>query len=301
MKKKYFSNRRNCTIKTLTRLGYFPNSWKHAQVLLFHKPGKKAKDITAYRPISLLPSFSKIFEKVTYKRLQKHVYENHIVPPFQFGFRSKYSTTHQLNRITQYVKNGFENKLYTASVFLDVKQAFDKVWLQGLLFKLMEIQVPAYLLYIISSYLTNRSFSTRINASTSTRRNIKAGLPQGSVLGPLLFNIYMYDIPIPEESIIALFADDTAIMTQSSNLNTAINMLQKNINIMECRFSKWRLQLNPLKSNAKIFTLRRINNPSSIKIGETNIQWKGNDQPVKYLGIHLDIRLTWGYIISIVN
>uniref|UniRef100_A0A1Y1K0C8 Reverse transcriptase domain-containing protein n=1 Tax=Photinus pyralis TaxID=7054 RepID=A0A1Y1K0C8_PHOPY len=207
------------------RIGYFPDQWKYAHVRLFHKPGKKQNDPTGYRPISLLSTLSKVFEKTIHSRLVQHVSVNDVIPKFQFGFRNNYSTVQQLTRITELIEHGFENKLYTVAAFLDIKQAFDRVWHNGLIYKLMQIQVPPYLLLTIKSFLTKRSFSTVINNHISEPKLIEAGVPQGSILAPILFNIYMHDIPEVENSSLAMFADDTAIISQHSDLAAAVSQL----------------------------------------------------------------------------
>lgn len=280
------------------RLGYFPIKWKIANVLLFHKPGKTKAEVSSYRPISLLPTISKVFEKVINRRLLDHVNSENIIPKFQFGFRSNHSTIHQLTRITEFIEKGFEEKKYTAAIFLDIKQAFDSVWHNGLLSKLIKIKTPNYLVHIIKSFLENRKFLTIVNSATSSIKPVQAGVPQGSIMGPLLFNIFVHDIPELEDTTLAMFADDTTLLTQNSDLNITISQLQDSLNIITKWFSKWKLQLNTLKSEAKIFTLRRISDPKMLKINGKDIQWNREDSAIKYLGVYLDKRLKWGYHIN---
>ncbi|GBN19982.1 RNA-directed DNA polymerase from mobile element jockey, partial [Araneus ventricosus] len=119
------------------KLNHFPTSWKTAVVIPILKPGKDPTAPASYRPISLLPNFSKITEHFILQRLNEHFYSNNILIPFQFGFKPKLSTTHQLLRATETISAGFENKEHTGAVFLDIQKAFDRVWLNGLIYKLI--------------------------------------------------------------------------------------------------------------------------------------------------------------------
>ena len=121
------------------RLQHFPAQWKTAQIIIFPKPGKEPEYVTSYRPTSLLPILSKVCEKLISKRLNKILIDKNIIPKHQFGFRNKHSTIEQVNRVTNEIRNAFEENKYCAAVFLDVSQAFDKVWLVGVLYKLKKI------------------------------------------------------------------------------------------------------------------------------------------------------------------
>jgi exonuclease III len=279
-------------------IGYFPVVWKHAEVIVIHKPNKPVKSPSSYRPISLLPTLSKVFEKLIQKRLNRFIEEAHIIPPHQFGFRHKHSTTQQLARLSQTIVQGFEDKKHSAALFLDVAQAFDKVWHKGLLYKLFSIGLPNYLRSIISSFLENRTFSVKINCTRSSARRIRAGVPQGSILGPILFNIYMCDLPIPLRSTLALFADDTALISQDRNINSAIDVLQTETNLLLNWFSDWKIALNPQKCEAKIFSLRKFHVEENIQIHNNAIPWNDNARTVKYLGVLLDTKLTYKHHIN---
>lgn len=125
-----------------------------------------------------------------------------------------------------------------------------------------------------------------------------AGVPQGSILGPLLFNIFTSDIPIPLNASLALYADDTAIISQHPNVQTAQQNLQLSIDMVVEWFERWKLQLNASKCEAKIFTLRNPQLPPNIVINNTQIEWNPPDQSIKYLGIHLDKKLNWNIHIN---
>lgn len=245
---------------------------------------------------------SKIFEKLLHTRLLSYITSTQAIPNYQFGFRINYSTSHQLLRVSELIAQNFHKKQHTIGIFLDIAQAFDKVWHSGLLFKLHSIGIPVYLFEIIKNYLHNRKFCVKINTSYSTSRHIFSGIPQGSTLSPLLFNIYMSDIPHLPFTTIALYADDTALFSFHKNIQTARNSLQNSLNIYIKWTQQWRIIINPSKTQTKIFTLCRPTNPPCLKINNINIPWIENHIPIKYLGLHFDRRLTWkSHIQNIAN
>lgn len=278
--------------------GYFPKSWKSAEIIVFHKPNKPHDLPSSYRPISLLPTLSKVLEHVIKNRLVSFLEDNNIIPPHQFGFRRKHSATHQLLRISEKIVHGFENKMFTTAMFLDVAQAFDKVWHDGLNYKIRQIGTPKYISNLLQSFLEDRSFVVRINSTRSPSKKITAGVPQGSVLGPVLFSIYLHDIIIPEDTTLALFADDTAILCQNYNVIDARNQLQLSVHRLNSWFYDWKILLNASKCEAKIFSLRTAPDPPFININANQIQWNANDQAVKYLGVYLDRKLNWKFHVN---
>ncbi|KAL4084539.1 hypothetical protein QTP88_027487 [Uroleucon formosanum] len=274
----------------LLRLGCFPVNWKKAIVILIKKPGKDNTNPDSYRPISLLTSLSKVFEKVIHTRLLAHLDYSETIPKFQFGFRSHHSTTQQLLRLTEHISNSFEKHCHAGAVFIDISKAFDKVWHQGLLYKLKIINTPNYIFNIISEFLSNRQFSVKINDNFSDFAPITAGVPQGSILGPTLFNVYISDIPQTPRTNIALFVDDTTIFAESRNIEAIIENLQNHLNILSSWCKNWKISINPSKSASIMFSLRRNRTPSSLNFNNAPIPWKPT---VKYLGVTLDKRLTW--------
>jgi len=174
-----------------------------------------------------------------------------------------------------------------------VTHAFDTVWHKGLYYKLAKTSPPSYLYAMIVSYLKDRTFQARINATLSAKQTMNFGLPQGAVLSPLLYLLYTHDIP--ETVMTATFADDTLLISQEDNINEAVSHLQDAANTITAWFVKWRLALNPTKTEAKIFSLRsqRDQNIAPITINGQNITWRAPNEPVRYLGLLLDTRLTW--------
>lgn len=273
---------------------YFPHAWKKSKIILFPKPGKDPIFPQNHRPISLLSSLSKVFEKILLSRVQDFMTSENIIINEQFGFRKDHSTNHQLLRLSEKIVDGFNSNSYTGVVFLDIATAFDKVWHNGLLHKLMALKFPTYIVKLIQSYLKDRFFEVHHANSTSSTRKIRAGVPQGSILGPTLFNIYINDIPRPEGVELALFADDTAVIAQSWHAEEASEALQSALDILEEWYTLWRIKINVTKSQATMFSRRRhktLGIPGNISLFDETIVWKDKS---KYLGVIMDQRLNWG-------
>jgi len=146
-------------INAILRLSCFPSLWKFSQIVMFAKPNKPPDSPVSYRLISLLPFFSKICERLILQRMSSHINNNNILPPSQFGFREKHSTIHQVHRVVDVISTSLERKQYCSCVFLNISQAFDRVWHDddGLLFKLRNC-LPSPIFLLIKSYLTDRYF-----------------------------------------------------------------------------------------------------------------------------------------------
>ena len=275
-------------MNSIIRIGHFPSQWKVAQIILIPKPGKNSDLVTSYRPISLLPILSKLCEKIILRRLNVNIMERGLIPDIQFGFRNKHSTIEQVNRVTKTIRDAIEDKKYCSAIFLDIEQAFDKVWHEGLLLKLSN-WLPKNHFNIIKSYLENRTFQVKMQNSVTKLYWINIGVPQGSVLGPVLYLLYTADFPTETNITTAIYADDTAALSTNTNANMASDELQKYVDKIYRWYKLWRIKVNESKSTHVTFTLRRETCP--------NIQINGIQIPqsnhVKYLGLHLDRRLTW--------
>ena len=196
------------------RHGFFPETWKRANVVPVHKKNEKNLKEN-YRPISLLPIFSKILEKLIYESLYSHLERENLLNPNQSGFRPGDSTINQLLSITHSVFEAFDCNptLEVRSVYLDISKAFDRVWHDGLLYELKRCGVSGNLLLLLQSFLSDRKQRTVLNGQASTLGNISAGVPQGSILGPLFFLIYINDLTQNLKCSVKLFADDSSLFT----------------------------------------------------------------------------------------
>lgn len=276
------------------RLRHFPAQWKHADVVMIPKPGKNPVMPQNYRPISLLSCLGKIIEKSILTRLQTHVDDAGVLDDEQFGFRMCHSCPHQLLRVVELITAGFNDKQHSAAVFVDVAKAFDQVWHAALLYKMGMHDFPAPLLQLVQSYLHQRTFNILLRTGTQTIRSssrpIEAGVPQGSLLSPLLYAIFVQDIPKTNGIFLAKYADDTAFISQDRHQIRVANRLQHALEDFEKWCIKWQVQINAEKSHAVFFTRRCPQIPDPVILFDTPLPWKQN---VKYLGITMDRRLTW--------
>lgn len=272
----------------MLRLDHYPTQWKCAEVIMIQKPNKPENITSSYRPISLLVTFSKVFERILLRRMLPVLENNNIIPEHQFGFRRGHGTVEQCHRIINHITEALESKKYCTAVFLDIQQAFDRVWHKGILYKIKKI-LPAPYYLLLKSYLTNRKFYVVNQGVTSNIYSINAGVPQGSVLGPVLYTIFTADLPVMADVNIATYADDTAIIATSLTPGDASLNIQKELNEIEKWLHKWKIRVNPQKSTHVTFTLRRGDCPP-VNLCGTQIP---QNTTVKYLGVHLDRRLTW--------
>ncbi|GFX70274.1 RNA-directed DNA polymerase from mobile element jockey [Trichonephila clavipes] len=284
-------------INQLFKNNYFPDSWKTAVVIPILKPDKNPELAQNYRPISLLSSLSKVYEFVLLRRLNQHCAASNMIIPQQCGFRPKCSTVHQLLRVTGLIHSGFAKHDATGILFLDIAKAFDKIWHDGLLIKLIRLDFPAPLIKSIHSFLTHRSFRVRVDRILSSPRPIRSGLPQGSLSSPLLFTLYVNDIPQTDSSHLAMFADDTAVISQNKRFSVVISNLQHYISLLELWLNDCKIKINASKSACLMFTRR-----SQLPVGLTPTTIFGQPVPwvnvAKYLGLFLDAKLTFAYHIE---
>lgn len=272
----------------ILRLKHVPEQWKIAKIILIHKTGKPRGELSSYRPISLLPIPMKIFEKLFLIRLKRIVDKNLVIPDHQYGFRSYHSTIDQVHRVTQTIERALEEKKFCTAVFLDVEKAFDRVWHEGLLHKISGL-LPGNFCEILKSYLYNRSFKVQYNEAVSNQHVMKAGVPQGSTLGPLLYLLYSADIPENAATELVTFADDTAILSVNDSYDQAVTNLQTATDQV-CEWAQSsKIKLNEEKSIRVDFSLRPCNYiPTAV-----NDKFIPRSDSARYLGMHLDRRLNW--------
>lgn len=271
---------------------YFPNDWKCANVIPIKKPGKDPQLSTSYRPISLLSSISKILEKVITSRIHHHLELYNILPSAQYGFRKFMSTTHQLKRVTNQLKQNLRRKYTTAALMFDVEKAYDRVWTNGLIYKMIITNFPSYIIRIVASFVRHRSFQVIINNTKSSTKVIQYGLPQGAVMSPILYNIYTYDLPSPQNCMLALYADDSLLLSWSDNWPEIENNINNGVNEFHSFFERWKITLNPQKTEAFLVTRRRVRAVPSLPFvhNGNEVEWESE---AKYLGMIIDKTLTF--------
>lgn len=226
----------------LLAIHHFPTSWQHAIITPIPKPGKDSSLIENWRPISMILCIAKIFERIIATRLNNHIHELNIYP-HQYGFLKGNSTVHALANLQSDINFGLNNKRVTTIVALDLKAAFDTVWHNGLLHKMLKLDFPIHTIKIIQSMLSLRSFNVRLDGQNSDMHKMGAGVPQGSVVGPIIFNIYTHDIPLHHEIKISQFADDTTLYYTHSEPRLAQNYFNIYLQQLTDWFKNWKLKL----------------------------------------------------------
>lgn len=272
------------------RTGNFPACWKVSHVCPIHKGGDRSIP-SNYRPVSLLCNPEKSFERVVFKHFYNHLHSNNILTSLQSGFIPGDSTVNQLtylyNTFCQALDSGKEVRV----VFCDVSKAFDRVWHEGLLLKLEAAGITGSLLTWFRSYLTDRRQRVVLPGVQSNWNNIRAGVPQGSILGPLLFLLFINDIVEDIGSNIRLFADDTSLYMVVDNPDTAAELLNLDINKIMTWAKKWLVTFNPVKTESLLIT-RKLNRPIHPPLFMENQQITETDSH-KHLGVYLSNDCTW--------
>ena len=271
----------------ILKQAYYPMAWKKALVIPIPKAKKDNTNPENFRPISLLSSLSKVVEKVILSRLTKHLDDNKVIIDEQFGFRKGHGTEMQVARIADAITRNFKKEYVTSMVLLDIEKAFDSVWIDGAIYKIIKTSPPKQLGRLMGSYLQNRQFRVKINNTLSKPKETTAGVPQGSVLGPVVFNIFVNDIPKFAKTQLAVYADDTAIYTHSFNAQVATKQTQIHLDMILAYTQKWKIKINETKTEHAIFTKKFTNNKIHTPLRVNGQKIAATDQ-VKYLGVSLD-------------
>ena len=279
-----FKNSINC--------GIFSNVWKMSHIIPTYKKNDK-RYINNYHPVSLLPICSKIFERIIYNPVFLYLESNNLLTPNQF--RPNDSCINQFLSIVHNIYSDFDEypSLEVRSNFLDISKAFDKVWHKGLIFKLETFSISGNLLKLFQSFLCDRQQRVVLNGQYSKWAPVLAGVPQGSILGPLLFLIYINDLPDNLESLAKLFADDTSLFSTVHDPSSSAKLLNHLLKISDWAF-KWKMLFNPdvTKQAQEVIFSRKIK-----KTDHPVVYF--NKAPVakascqKHLGMHLNERLNF--------
>ena len=278
--------------------GIFPDKMKVAKVIPVFKGGSD-KEICNYRPISVLPVFSKILEKCFYNRLVLFLEECNILSDHQYGFRSGHSTSTALLELVNKVVKCFDNREIMLGLFLDLSKAFDTLDHTILLEKLKNYGIRGTLLNWCRSYLSDRKQYVMIDNCKSQHKVITCGIPQGSILGPLLFLIYMNDIYNISDSLHFIqFADDTSVFLSGNDPHTLYDCFNNELKKLYNWLFVNKLVLNAKKTNYMTFTKKHVNLENKfIKMGNDNINCVSS---LKFLGVTIDNKLTWHEHIGII-
>ncbi|KAJ3603939.1 hypothetical protein NHX12_028680 [Muraenolepis orangiensis] len=272
------------------RRSKLPRTWRRAAVIALLKPNKPADDPKSYRPISLLCVPFKILERMIHSRIEPVVDSQ--LPKEQAGFRRGRSTVDQVTLLTQDLEDSFQAKAKAGVVLLDLTAAYDTVWHRGLHLKLLRTIPDRHMVNFIMEMLSNRSFILQTSDGQRSRlRRLRNGVPQGSVLSPMLFNIYIFDLPVTTSRRYG-YADDLAIMLHQPTWKAVEEGLNQDMDVLAAYLRSWRLQLSTGKTVSAVFHLCNREARRELEISVENKPLEFQQAP-KYLGVRLDRTLSY--------
>ena len=302
------------------RHGLVPSQFKIAKVSAVFKKGGNPENLNDYRSINLLLVFSKILEKLVSIQLKDYLNEHNIIHPNQFGFQEGNSTIHPMIHMLNKISTAMNNNEYTVGIFCDLTKAFDMVPVDIMCKKLEKIGIQGSNLNWFRNYLTDRQQFVCIDSTKSTLREIKLGLPQGSILGPIMFLIFINDLPKSTLLYTLLFCDDTTLLASGPNLADLVSFVNSELQKVSTWFRTNKMSLHPLKTKFTIFhpSPHLIPwNEINIYINENNIDCPSpNEQlikkleyvnhesdipAIKFLGVYFDPALTFKYHVKQLN
>ena len=276
-------------------MGVFPTEWKLAKVTPIFKKGAKS-DLNNYRPISVLPIVSKVFEKIIYDQLYSYLNGNNLLTSCQSGFRSLHSThTALIEAVNSWCTN-IDKGLLNGVIFIDLKKAFDTIDHKVAITKLAKFGLDSTSLTWFQSYLENRNQQCHVNGHSSSFQKITRGVPQGSLLGPLLFLIYINDLPNCLKSAVPrMYADDTSLSFAASDQGCLQSELNHEIENVTMWLKANKLSLNVTKTELMVIASRQkllTQKDSEIDIHVDNTEIK-RVTSAKSLGVYIDETLSW--------
>ena len=296
-------------VPSLTRLfnlclseGKFPASWKKADVIPLHK--KDNKDVcNNYRPVSILPVVSKILEQIVFKNVYNFFHQHSLLTSHQSGFRPNDSTVNQLAYLYHIFCEALDQKKDIRIIFCDISKAFDRVWHVGIIYKLQGLGISGNLLELFKDCLDNRQQRVLIKGQHSVYGDVKAGVPQGGVLGPLLFLAYINDLVDHITCKIKLFADDTVLYTVVDDHEASADVLNYNSELVEAWANQWIVNFNPAKTKTMTVSFKSTTSTvlPNYPLLFRNIPLE-EVQSHKHLGLEMTSNLKWtNHVASIIK
>jgi hypothetical protein len=271
-------------VNRILQEGSFPEELKISRVCPIYKKGPKDKP-ESFRPVSLVPVLSKLIEIIIYEQVSVFLEQNNFLSNVQYGFRRGRATVDAVESLVSDIISAFENRSFAQVTFCDLSKAFDCVDHSDLVEKLNYYGFRGIPLRLFETYLSNRRQAVYINGEWSQLIDLKFGVPQGSILGPLLFLISINDLPHNVISRTVLYADDTTFLNVSNDIAELSNLVNSSLQEAGAWFRANGYLLNENKTENVIFSLR----PYDVEQVEQNLKYD-----VKFLGVHVDHQLTWG-------
>ena len=268
--------------------GCVPSTWRHAIIIPILKPNKNKHDPSSYRPIALTSHFCKLMERILVFRLNWYFEKYKLLSRFQSGFRKQRNTIDQLLRLSDDIIKSLANKSCVLGVFIDFEKAYDMIWRNGVLYKLDAFGITGNTFNWIQSFLKGRSIQARVGTTLSDRNEVENGLPQGSVLSPLLFLVAINDVPLTSVKH-SLFADDVALWKTGKNIKFMQGVVQKTLNEIHEWCNLWGFKISVSKSCFVLFKKGR-STPLQLTFNGEDVR---REKKVKFLGVIFDQTLTW--------
>ena len=273
------------------RNGDVPQIWKEATMMPILKKGKNKSQALSYRPISLTSCVCKTMERIINSRMQWYLETENILTAEQAGFRQYRGTEDQTTHLSQVIEDAFQEKKVMLSVFIDLQKAFDSVWKEGILFKLHRSGIKGNMLRWTKAYLHNRKIRVSVNGELGSKVLLRQGVPQGGVLSPTLFIMFINDVvkELPRKVHAALYADDLVLWCAEEFATTAAYRMQEALDKLTSWSKKWCLTINRDKSSATLFSLSK-QKPGNLTLCNQPLPYQDEQT---YLGVTFDRRLTW--------
>ena len=282
-------------LNLIFRVGVYPKAWKVANITPVYKKKGAKTDKSNWRPISILPTLSKLCESVIHSRILRHLLDNNIITEKQAAYLPNDSTTNQLLYIVHKIKAAWAQRNLSQAVFLDISAAFDAVWHSALIEKLRSVNIKGDCLKLLQSYLNGRTARTVVDGQHSSELPVEAGVPQGSRLGPILFILFINDIISDLESEPMIFADDTTLIASASSVEETSSILNRDLAKISTWAKKWKVQFNASKSKEMVFTKNQPPSDFPLSFQDSLIERVTKH---KHLGVTLTPTLSWDLHVS---